>query len=131
MICHSLIHDFRQPYPAQNAVPLRASHPGIKQGPFHMILNLIQLKAHFAAQVRLHVPAHKPGGGDRGLDFVDPLFYILPVLLLSGPGVGYRFGHSPSRPAGQVEEPPFIQALWGRDTLGKQIFLIQSLQNGL
>lgn len=27
VICHSLIHDFRQPYPAQNAVPLRASHP--------------------------------------------------------------------------------------------------------
>ena len=61
---------------------------------------------------------------------MHPLFHILPILPLLSLRVGYRPRHSPACPPGQVKEPPFIETFGRRNALGKQIFPVQSLQNG-
>ena len=114
-----------------DAVPLRALRPGVEQGPLHMLLDPGQLPGELAAGGAVQLLTDQPGGGDGGLDLMDPLLHILPVLPLSGLGVGYRAGHGPPRPAGQVKELPLIEPPGRREALGEQILLVQAVQDGL
>ena len=130
MIFNRLGSNFSQIYLSKQAVLFRVLRTGVEQGSLYVGLDLCQFCDQLPAGLPVQVPADEPGGGDRSLDFMHPLFHILPVLPLLSLCVGHSSGHSPSRPAGQVKEPPFIKIFGRRDAFNKQIFPIQSLQNG-
>ena len=128
---HRLGHKLGQLGLADYAVPLRALRPGVEQGPLHVGLDLVQLADKPAAGIAVQLLADEPGGGDGGLDLVNPALHILPILPLGRPGVGHCAGHGPARPAGQLKQPPLIEAPGGGDALSEEILLVQALQNGL
>ena len=131
MALEGLVRQLLQAGLPDHQILFRTLRPGIEQGPLHVGVDLGQFPLQPAPGIRPYGPGDQSGRRDGGLDLVDPLFHILPILPLGRLRLRHRAHHGLARLVHQGKQLPFPEPfrLWG--TLRKQLLLVQPLHNGL